>query len=99
VYVFGEGASDDVEEMDSLDYPTNAPVTAWGQFDWGYNQWGEDPGATAVAIPDSKTLPIEIKQKVSELRLEVITDTAGADYTLAATHTEGIQIPKLYAGD
>lgn len=97
--VYGEGQDDVVEASETLSIPTNVPNTGFGQFEFGLNEFGEDPGISEVMHPSSRTVPIDIKDKLSELRWESITETAGCDFTIGATHTEGTLIPKAFAGD
>lgn len=77
----------------------SVPETGWGESVWGEDDWGDDPDVTPTTASTSQTVPIAIKEKLSELTWEVVTGTAGCGYTLGATHTQGIVIPKLYAGD
>lgn len=97
--VRGTGRDTTIEESDDMDLPTIIPNTGFGQFNFGENEFGEDPMIDDVSRPTSKTLPVVVKSMMNELYWEVTTNTANARFTIGSTHTEGMVIPKLYAGD
>lgn len=75
------------------------PNTGWGQFEWGVNEFGEDPLVDSGTPPRTLPVSIEIKETISELRWEITTEEVGCNYAQQSTFTDGLLIPKLYAGD
>lgn len=92
--------TDEYPMHSSLDIDASIPVenTGFGEFEWGVDDWGADPHTTSTPRVKSKTESVEIKAKLNGFRWEILTSTVGCGYSLGATHTEGVMIPKLYAG-
>lgn len=83
---------------DDISVPFSVPATYFDEYAFDEVEFDAAPSLQSVELPGSKVLPIDLKTKLDELRWEGTTNSKGTHYTLGATHTQGIIIPKLFAG-
>jgi hypothetical protein len=100
---FGLDEDGAVNTLASDTFSQTASFTGWGQMRWSEPEmpsaWSSDVGTIDFTSTQIHVTTLEIDETVNQLGWEVIGEVVDTDYLLSTTHTNGIEVPKLFFGD
>jgi len=100
---FGLDEDGQVNTLATDTFTQTASFTGWGQLLWSDGElpsmWSDDVGMINFTTTQVHVTSLEIDETLNQLGWEVITDTAGCDYSLSTVNTRGIEIPNSFYGD
>lgn len=103
INIYGLGEDGAATLLANEEFVQQVSLTAFGQYKWSDPDtpamYSDDVGAAAFYAESVEVIPIEVDEILNELRWEVVTEGADADYTLASVLTRGKLIEGLYYGD
>ncbi len=84
----------------TIEIDQGAPGTfsGWGDAVWGVDDWGSEPSTPATILPGTLVATVPMKTKLNGFSWEITTTTSGCALGLGGVDTEGVMIPRLYAG-
>jgi hypothetical protein len=102
INTFGLDEDGAVNTLATETFTQTASFTSWGDMGWSDGDYPSlysgDVGMIDYTSTGISVITLEVDETVNQLGWEVITETAGCDYLLSTTHTNGIEIPKSFFG-
>ena len=100
---FGLDEDGAVNTLASDTFSQIASFTGWGQLVFSDGSipsvFSGDVGAIDFTSTQIHITTLDIDETVNQLGWEVIGEVVDTDYLLSTTHTNGIEVPRLYFGD
>lgn len=100
---FGLDEDGAVNTLASDTFSQVASFTGWAQLVFSDGSipsvFSGDVGAIDFTSTQIHITTLDIDETVNQLGWEVIGEVVDTDYLLSTTHTNGIEVPKLYFGD
>lgn len=97
---FGLDEDGAVNNLASESFSQESSFSGWNDMEYSNDDplslYSDDIGVIDYTAQAVRVVALEIDETLNQLGWECITDTAGVDFFLSTTHTNGIKIDKLY---
>ena len=97
---FGLDEDGSVNNLASESFSQESSFSGWNDMEYSNDDplslYSDDIGVIDYTAQAVRVVTLEVDETLNQLGWECITDTAGVDFFLSTTHTNGIKIDKLY---
>lgn len=97
---FGLDEDGSVNNLANEEFSQESSFSGWNNMFYSNEDplslYSDDIGVIDYTAQAVRVVTLEVDETLNQLGWECITDTAGVDFFLSTTHTNGIKIDKLY---